>query len=77
MQRSGIGVPLRADAIASGVYNRQRLAVAERRTGRGVSGALAPDNEQNRGRLATISVLWSQQGMILRLPDYESGALTN
>ena len=21
--------------------------------------------------------LWSQQGMILRLPDYESGALTN
>gem|GEM_PF-4081566 len=24
-----------------------------------------------------ILIEWSQQGMILRLPDYESGALTN
>ncbi len=24
-----------------------------------------------------IIIGWSQQGMILRLPDYESGALTN
>ena len=33
--------------------------------------------KKNPGAVLASGFLWSQQGMILRLPDYESGALTN
>ena len=32
---------------------------------------------KNPGAVLASGFLWSQKGMILRLPDYDSGAITN
>ena len=42
----------------------------------GVRGMCHPPSKQNKTASSGL-ILWSLQGMILRLPDYESGALTN
>ena len=79
----GVGFILCPENGLKGRFRRHRM------TAEGLAFILCPGGEwiggaggsdkgdrKKAGAIAS-AYLWSQQGMILRLPDYESGALTN
>ena len=83
MERSGIGIPPSGE---TGVERRGGNRFGAKRLGEFEGNAPQWKKAMIMACWATrkqpaiqagCTCVWSQQGMILRLPDYESGALTN